>query len=170
MKLQEIFDKPEKIDWKSKTKTNWTGRFTIDGITYQFDAGDDYFDLEDPKTGEYTDYLGYDVSFSIVRWDESQTGKFKSKDVKYGVTGTGNQIKVFSTVVNALRELIKKQKPHFLSFSADGASRQKLYDQMVKVLSSKFGYKKSKKSSGSGGYTLYRKDVFDQIENALFQG
>jgi hypothetical protein len=164
MKLQEVFDKPEKIQWKQKNKETYDGHFKIAGITYAFYASRDVFAIDDK------DYYGYDIDFSLIDYDDEveekmTADKFGSGASAYGITGTGNQYKIFSTVIAGLKELVKTQKPSFIHFSANEKSRQKLYNRLVKVLGSSLGYKLSKKASGIGSYTLYRKNQFEEIES-----
>ncbi|MBT7349899.1 hypothetical protein HN803_03835, partial [candidate division WWE3 bacterium] len=98
MKLIEVFDsKPAPIKWVSKSKRKWVGSFDIEGIPYRlfFNSG----------MGRAFD-SNWEVSFSIDQKGKlSPELKDKVKGTKnFGIVGTGNQGKVFSTVMAGLKE------------------------------------------------------------------
>lgn len=71
------------------------------------------------------------------------------------ITGKGDAAQIFATVVNAINNYIKAEKPLWISFSASEPSRAKLYQHMVKRL--------------SGAYELLRPDQYpssEDLENA----
>ena len=86
--------------------------------------------------------------------------------IKVGILGTGNQIKVFSTVLNAINKFVNNKKPKIIRFSAAEKSRKKLYERLIKVIGSKLGYIMSKKYTKQNEITIIRKEFFDEIENA----
>lgn len=55
-------------------------------------------------------------------------------DCLHGITNTGNEIEVFSTVNAIMQDFIRRVNPKVIRFSAEEASRQKLYDRMVRML------------------------------------
>ncbi len=59
--------------------------------------------------------------------------QFKTSHGDMGLTGRGEAFQVFSSVVPAVTALIQKEDPDFITFTAAEASRQKLYDRLVKV-------------------------------------
>ena len=72
-------------------------------------------------------------------------------------TGQGDQVKIFSTVIAAIKELIDKEDPLVISFAAekdgsqkDKTSREKLYARLVKKFASTVGYKIDTVSSSAG--------------------
>lgn len=82
-----------------------------------------------------------------------------------GITNTGDQMRVFATVLAIVKEFIKKESPKEIIFNAeksqkdinqevDLGSREKLYARMVKRFASKMGYKS--KSERLKGETLFR--------------
>lgn len=144
MYLQEVFDsKPAPIKWITISKRKWVGKFEIGDIPYRlFFAG---------EQGTW------ELTFSIDKEGKlSPELKDKVKGTKnFGIVGTGNQGKVFSTVLAALKELIKKVNPSVIQFSADEISRMKLYNRMVKKFAPSLGYK----ATATGDYyELVRKD------------
>ena len=71
------------------------------------------------------------------------------------ITGKGAAVQIFATVVNAINNYIKAEKPLWISFSANEPSRAKLYQHMVKRL--------------SGAYELLTPDQYpadEDLENA----
>lgn len=86
-------------------------------------------------------------------WDVVFTGEDKQGFTTTTATDTGDELKVFSTVVNIMKTFIKKSKPLGLVFFSEGDSRSKLYDRMVKKFAT--GYDVKKSSIGSKGF-MYR--------------
>lgn len=74
-------------------------------------------------------------------WEVS-FGNMSHGDDGYGITNTGNEIKVFSTIVNIMKEFTKKNNPPGYYFSAKEQSRKKLYDAMIRKLAKGFKVKK----------------------------
>jgi hypothetical protein len=72
------------------------------------------------------------------------------------VTGEGDAMRVFATVLTAIQQYIKKYKPARLSFSArkeveqdqNSESRSKLYDRMVQRYSKSWGYRAFRADNG----------------------
>jgi len=81
-------------------------------------------------------------------------------------TGGGDEIPIFSTVLDMTADFIERIDPKSISFDAfkevDGRdSRIKLYDRFIKRFASKYGYKLSSKNTVRDLYTDYvlvRKD------------
>ena len=147
MKLMELFDsKPARIKWATKTKRKWVGHFMADEIPYKIifssgvsKASSRFGGWLHPEQAEST----WELSFSIdTKGKLPQEIEDKVGDGKeFGITGTGNQGKVFSTVMVALKELIKTEKPYQIQFTAEENSRMKLYKKMVSRFASALGYK-----------------------------
>lgn len=88
------------------------------------------------------------------------------RNLEMGVTGEGDAMRIFATVIDVLKDFTKKEKPQQLSFSADKpawaidggrgekGSREKLYTKMVKRYAGRMGYKYKMDSSSS--YTDFR--------------
>jgi hypothetical protein len=135
MKLNEVFDsKPEPITWKTKSKRKWVGEFNVEDIPYRL-----FFNSGMGSQGKDV----WELTFSIDKKGRLPADlKDKIQGTKnFGVVGTGNQGKVFSTVMAALKELIKSVSPKQLQFSAEEPSRMKLYKRMVSKFASSLGYK-----------------------------
>ena len=54
--------------------------------------------------------------------------------VEMGVSGTGNSIQVFSTVLDIIQKQLTKMNYRFVVFSAKEESRQKMYDRLSKMI------------------------------------
>lgn len=109
MLITELFDKPVKITDEDYDRENVLVKFNIDGVNYMFYA-----------TVAYGDPTCWEVEFS---------GKGTTK-----ITNTGNEIKVFSTVVQIMKNMLQLYNIETLYFTADEPSRQKLYNRMVDKL------------------------------------
>jgi hypothetical protein len=144
MKLIEVFDsKPESIEWK-KGADEWRGLFVIDDFP-MFMLFEKYY------KGKWT------VSFGMNKkgkMPEKNKAQIHGKGT-HSITGTGNQGKVFSTVLSGLKYFSKSEKPDTLQFSAEEASRMKLYKRMIKKFAGSFGYVASE--SDGRDYELNKK-------------
>lgn len=124
MKLQELFDKSAEIKNIKKDKYLWIADFTVNDKTYEFSAA---FHADEEDWG---------IEFYF---EDTKENKIKS-----GITGTGDELLIFSTVLKIIDKFIKEKNYPNISFSAEEPSRKKLYDRMIKILSSKYGYKLDK--------------------------
>lgn len=74
-------------------------------------------------------------------------------------TRTGNIVPVFSTIIEIIKDFIKKKKPGEIVFGAEGRGRIKAYDLFIKKISVP-GYKLEKtheeREFKEAGYTLTR--------------
>lgn len=59
----------------------------------------------------------------------------------WDITGSGDEIKVFATVVDIFKAFVAHYKPQVFYFAAKEPSRQKLYDRFAKIIQSKLNYK-----------------------------
>jgi hypothetical protein len=67
----------------------------------------------------------------------------------HGVTGTGEAFQVFSTVIDILRDFVKKHEPAMIKFSALEPSRIKLYSRLVDMVASELpGYYGARETDG----------------------
>ena len=97
---------------------NWT-----DASTAVFMAGDvEYTVVYQPDHISY-DGPGYYMDFY------ARGGKVRATQ---GITGTGNELVVFSTVVEITKQFVQKERVQILAFSAHEPSRVKLYDALVR--------------------------------------
>lgn len=71
------------------------------------------------------------------------------------ITGKGDAVQIFATVLDAINRYVKAEQPGWISFSANEPSRAKLYQHMIRRL--------------SGAYELLRPDQYpsdEDLENA----
>ena len=145
--ITEAFDKPYRYDFAKEPDGSYYG----------------YFKASDGKV----------VTVSIESTTISVKSQLKrtwnvefSRDGKQSVTGEGDAMRIFATVIKIIEDFIKKESPEMLMFSAlkenedkkEKQSREKLYSRMVKRFASKMGYKSSEKSfSGGTEWHLTRK-------------
>lgn len=57
------------------------------------------------------------------------------------ITGSGNAIQIFNTVLAGIRDFIAKYTPNYLVFDAEEPSRVKLYTRIVQRLGTDMGYR-----------------------------
>lgn len=110
MILRELFDRP--VDY-SRNGNEY--RFSIGGINYKFN----YF---------------LRLSHRAISVQFCELERNSERNCRYDITNSGNHIKVFSTVVSIMREVIEEFRPILIHFTAEEDSRKKLYMRMVKSL------------------------------------
>ena len=69
--------------------------------------------------------------------------------ITHDITGGGKPIEVFNNALAAIKELVRREKPKYISFSAKETSRMKLYNVMIKKLAKGLGYKALPVSGGN---------------------
>ena len=134
MKLTEVFAKPKgKVKWTSKSSTKWEGTFAVEDRVFEFRA----------TLGKADESMVYPVKLSKEELEEVWELQFVQKwpDYSLEITGGGKPIEVFNKALVAVKEFIKRQKPKYINFSAKEANRMKLYNAMVKKLSTGLSYK-----------------------------
>lgn len=129
--LTEAFDKPYPYKLKK-----------IDSLMYVAKAKTD-------------DGSSLDIEFTAVEFDHVVWNIVFYRNEKIKVTGEGDAMKIFATVLSAVQDFIKKVKPTEISFTAakepgeDGkGSRAKLYSRMVRTFAGKLGYTFDETPSG----------------------
>lgn len=143
MRLYELFDNPE----------GWTTRSVGETLYHSFIIDDI----------EYVVRIERDTKFPRLKLDSAYAVVFgiKGQDqygLDYSITRTGNQYKVFSTVIEIIRSFVSDKSPSVLRFVAEERSRQKLYNRMVRSLSSSLGFEYTIKREGNSlVYFLYKK-------------
>jgi hypothetical protein len=133
MYLMELFTQP--IQWEYDTHKNdrIAASFIIDDFKYRVYMGYDSsgsFGLGGPE--EIFPKM-WEVSFSIAPVTSLGDGDGEADDI----TGTGNAIKVFSTVIDIIQTTAENLDIQHLFFTADEPSRIKLYDRMASYFATK---------------------------------
>ena len=148
MKIYEIISESLNQPYPHKvvvqTNDTYKVRFTTsDGYGY-FEAED----LENYKAG-------WKVNFSI--------------NDTYQQTGTGDQYRIFATIMDIAEHWISEYQPEKITFSADktngSSSRSKLYSAMANKFAQKFGYHWQKEEEIEPRPFGYVQDVFTLVKN-----
>ena len=79
-----------------------------------------------------------DINFVPVR-DNVTDIEFSKMD-NFELTGQGDEIAVFSTVIDAVRRYLSGYQPKIIVFSGKGEKRAGLYQRLINRLASQFGY------------------------------
>ena len=133
MLINELFTRA--VNWKYGPTHDGRVRatFRINKISYKVylddmvtDSAIKPFELEGPSES-FTKM--WDVTFSSTSDDADESGEDYEKD---DITGEGNAITVFSTVIDIIQTIAKKYNIQNLFFTAHEPSRIKLYDRMSK--------------------------------------
>ena len=89
-----------------------------------------------------SDINGKDLTVIIEEFAAEWEALFKV-DGSMDITGTGNEVKVFSTVLDIISDFINSEEPDIIIFSASksqSSSRSNLYDRLVKRFAKTRGY------------------------------
>lgn len=128
MLLLELFDKPlpyKKVESSSmKDSYEFT---TTGGISINVNV----FKIQNFRQA------GVDIEGTGIGFDFQNT-KFQGD--KEGITGTGDEFEIFSTVLTIIKKALLEHDPELVAFGAHEGSRQKLYDRMIKLMQRKYSY------------------------------
>ena len=117
--INEMFNNPIPIRWIKTTNNNWKGEFVVSNPEEQKKYIINIIKLENE--------MPWEIVFDLVQ------GKKKTQDI----TGTGDAIQVFSTVLNGIKQWMNKVNPDAFILSAREPSRQSLYRRMLQFLPKK---------------------------------
>lgn len=149
MKLNESLDKP--FDWQWTTIAEYENE-----AMFWTDSGINYLVMFNKWGGKLNDDDSWEAEFSVDKrkTKDKALRKLRGKALQ-GITGTGDQQRVFATVIAIIKKFVKSTKPDIMYFTADEPSRRKLYSALTKKLASGLGYKID--TNKDGNYTLVRK-------------
>lgn len=146
MRLFELFDNPvPKIDWE-ETVVGEDARFYIGDYLYNVSFTPipiDAFALDwsvlPKELKALFDNQVYPIDIEFEQFKAVKRGGLGAfalgTDGTYEITGTGNEVKVFSTVVNVVQEWLKNNpEAQLIHISAKEPSRIRLYRRMVNSL------------------------------------
>lgn len=133
--IAEAFDKPYKVTLKKE-------------------ASDMY--MSKVKLPDGSDLV---ILFTSVEFDDDPLWNIVfDRNGSTDVTGEGDQMRVFATVLDATKKFIKKEKPAQVRFSASkekGVSRTNLYKRLINRFADSLGYKVSEISSDKDDDVFY---------------
>lgn len=138
--ITELLDKPLPWKWvRQDPRTVWTARFTTPkGFIYDVDF--DYFtDPQDQRSIELVFSINERLTPTEV-WVElgfdTPESIHKAMAKPCGITKTGDELFVFATVVQIVKDFFTQDVPkwHYLSFSAAEPSRKRLYDRFAQMI------------------------------------
>jgi len=148
--LAELTDRPYPYRWTSRrAQSLWTAVFTTEPERPEQKPLEYYLELvAEPVSRDDIQY-GQDVNVpsEILSVDELWVCRFRlgaenlsgeeNPDVNlYGIEPAGGQhIRILSTILAALQEFVRQEKPAVVVFSAKEPSRVKLYTTFVKRVS-----------------------------------
>ena len=147
--LTELFDNPVKYSQSESSNFRDSYKFeTKSGQKIEMNV----YKLETFK------HVGVDLEDGGLGFDFKNISEGGSE----GITGTGDEIEIFSTVLDIISKSIKKYDPVLIAFGAHEKSRQSLYNKMIKYMKRKFNYKLLDKAPimfplGNSEYYVLRK-------------
>lgn len=155
-------NKPYPWHWIMKNPQRWKGRFTTDdGLQYSY------------AVGMYESWSVLKLSDRVRKWDITFgfVPEGRPAGAKYGVEGTGDQFRVFATIMGMTVEFLKKVKPKIVTFSADEPSRRRLYTTLIKREAEKLGYTfvGHRSETNEGEFELHRERSVRKVAAAVNQ-
>ena len=115
--ITELFDKPLEWKWVKNTNMYHAAKFNINDKTYDFYVA---------KVDDETTDSAWEIGFEL------ETPAGMPNDVS--ITKSGDQHKVFSTVIAIMKDFMSWNAVSRLYFSSEEPSRTKLYNRMVDTL------------------------------------
>jgi len=156
MRLLELFDRVLPYEVKQTSPHEFDATFAVENIKYHV-----HIELQQVYAflnPEFYRTIGNDAAFEAekeilddsfrddeiiaVEFTATTPGSRPSTDP----TGTRNEFLVFSTIVNIIKEIIRKVSPKWVMCSGDSPARAKLYYRMIKTLT------RSNPIAYTGGY------------------
>lgn len=157
MLINEIFTPQLQGDWHiSGDQAEYS--FRVGEASYTIHASQLTVGYEDPDYNNLGELANY--NFDLTGIHDVWAVEFGSNDGggpgdRFGVTGAGNAGQVFGNVIGALQEFVKHEAAGAaLFFTAKEASRQNLYNSMVRRLGGKVQVQESKYARGNRGYLI----------------
>ncbi len=99
-------------------------------------------DPSEASARAYDRNKGYiDIKFTPILGSDDMVEVEFSRNDSYDMTGGGDANRVLGTVLQAFREYLQGYQPKILLFSAKGASRSKVYQNLIKRFACTVGYK-----------------------------
>lgn len=114
--VTEVLNKPVAWRWTNKDQYNWSASFRVGDASYEV-----WIDNNSSDDWE----LIFRLSHLIGNPDVSA----------YGITKTGGELAVFSTVIDVLKAFIRERSPVRIWFTAKEDSRKRLYKAFLALVS-----------------------------------
>ena len=124
-KIQESLERAVPWKWQFNDDDASWANFTVGGLYYTVTFDVTNWEKRKPILWE----LQFRISLADLqaRYDTDKSG--------YDILNSGHAFEVFATVIEIIRDFIKRRKPVAIEFSAHEASRQKLYARFAKMVS-----------------------------------
>jgi hypothetical protein len=138
--IEDILGEVKKTRYKEyERETNYIKKFNINGLIYTVEAT--VSEINDKRD------IQMEIKFKLknnplkskidrMNFNNEQQYKIALQNSEIGITGTGNQFKVFSDVASCVAQFSDEFKPKYITFESDVTqeSRIKLYNRLVKYL------------------------------------
>ena len=122
-------------DFELEKVNSYVYKFNINGLEYRYEAEESIEPISNTRIIE--------IKFRLLNNPKQPDRKNYNSDIQYnidvrqsqiGLSETGNSIKVFKKVLGATVKVIKETTPNYISFTADGESRQSLYERLIEMM------------------------------------
>mgnify|MGYP007044124281 FL=1 len=136
--LDESLDSAVPWRWTNKDQYTYIATFRVKDATYTV--------LIDDVSG------GWELTFKLSHLSGGKPGHDP-----YGVTGSGGEYAVFSTVIDIIKAFIREIQPMKIIFSAKEASRKRLYKTLLALVPRQVpGYKSRMGTDDYGAYEIVK--------------
>lgn len=118
LQITEIFNDPFPIKWSRSRQKDWIGKFMVEDKPYiitMINGGTE---------------MPWEVKFELIQ----------NKKPTQEITGTGDAMQVFSTVLSGIQQWLKSENPDSFVLSAAEPNRQQLYRRMMGMLPKNYKY------------------------------
>jgi len=147
MLLSEVLDKPYKYSL-SKNELRWSGSFITDEKEkYHWEATDE--SAENVWHIMFINKTAPKIAMADRTYDDPMPGT--------QVTNSGNEFRVFATVMDMTKKFVRTVEPDRINFSAKEKSRTKLYKTLIRKFATTLGYSLEHMDDDPGGVTFYLK-------------
>jgi len=123
MLLKEILNKPYNYKWNFKGMQLWIAEFATESKV-KYEVG-----FNDMNTQNNPDMRFWEVQFHNL--DQKNAS---------AISGTGDEFRVFATIMAITQEVIKKTDPKILYFTAKEKSRVSLYKKLISKFAKQWGF------------------------------
>lgn len=122
--INEVLNKPVPWQWYNKDKYNYSAKFRVGDASYEV--------WLDNNTVPYGDNFHQDDWELVFRLSHL----VGNPDVSaYGITKTGGELVVFSTVIEIVKAFVREKQPGRIWFTAKEESRKRLYKAFLALVS-----------------------------------
>jgi len=133
MRINEVTGRPYRVEW-TKRPTFWRGTFETDnGLKYGITLADDQVTVDGQN------YSVMDAGFAFEP-DEGSDPVFGTEKFRQTQTAVDNRI--IPTIIDAVVDRVRQDRPNFATFTPSDDRLEKVYDLLLQRFGPRMRYKK----------------------------